>query len=220
MPSARTNQSCGKLIKAILYDLDGVLVDATEWHYDSLNEALKEVAGFTISRFDHVKTFNGLPTMKKLEILENQGRIKRGMFDEIWRQKQEKTIEVIQKSSFKDETKCRLHENTKNYEKACVTNSIRKTGLLMLEKTGQLQYMKKVISNEDVSEPKPSPEGYLKAISELKLEPKECLIVEDSEKGIEAAKKSGANVYVVSGYNEVTLENVLNKINYFNQESC
>jgi len=220
MPSALTNRNCGKLIKAILYDLDGVLVDATEWHYESLNDSLQEVAGFRISRMEHVTTFNGLPTIKKLEILENQGRIKRSMFDDIWSKKQEKTIDVIQKSSFNDEVKCRLHKNTKNYEKVCVTNSIRKTGLLMLEKTGQLQYMKKVISNEDVSEPKPSPEGYLKAVSELKLKPKECMIVEDSEKGIEAAKKSGANVYVVSGYHEVTLENILNKINYFNKELC
>lgn len=220
MRYAQTSRNCGKLIKAILYDLDGVLVDATEWHYESLNEALNEVAGFTISRLDHVKTFNGLPTMKKLEILENQGKVKHSMFDDIWKIKQEKTIDVIKKSSFIDEAKGRLHENTKNYEKICVTNSIKKTSFLMLEKTGQLQYMKMVISNEDVSEPKPSPEGYLKAISKLKLDPKECMIVEDSEKGIEAAEKSGANVHVVSGYNEVTLENILNKINYFNQESC
>ena len=50
------------MIKAILYDLDGVLVDATEWHYESLNEALKEISGFEISRLEHIQTFNGLPT--------------------------------------------------------------------------------------------------------------------------------------------------------------
>ena len=59
-----------EMIKAILYDLDGVLVDATEWHYESLNEALKEISGFEISRLEHIQTFNGLPTMKKLEILK------------------------------------------------------------------------------------------------------------------------------------------------------
>ena len=85
----------------------------------------------------------------------------------------------------------------------------------MLEKTGQLQYMDFVISNEDVSSPKPSPEGYNIAIEKLNLQPKECMIVEDAPKGIEAAKQTGANVYEVSGYNEVTLENILTKINYF-----
>ncbi len=52
------------MIKCILYDLDGVLVDATEWHYESLNYALKDVAGFIIKRDEHISTFNGIPTIK------------------------------------------------------------------------------------------------------------------------------------------------------------
>ena len=203
------------LIKAILYDLDGVLVDATEWHYESLNAALKEICGFVIKREEHISTFNGIPTMKKLEILNNQGRLDRKLFDKIWEKKQEKTFEVIEKSALTDPSKIRLHEQTKNFKKVCVTNSIRKSALLMLEKTGQLQYMDFVISNEDVSSPKPSPEGYKTAIEKLSLDAKECMIVEDAPKGLDAARQSGANVYEVSGYPEVTLENILNKINYF-----
>jgi len=204
------------LIKAILYDLDGVLVDATEWHYESLNEALKEISGFEISRQEHVSTFNGLPTMRKLDILFQQKRILKNDFDSIWSLKQEKTNEIIKKTATLDETKKRLHEGTKNFKKICVTNSIRQTALLMLEKTFQLPFMDHVISNEDVKAPKPDPEGYLNAIYYLNLKPSECLIVEDSPKGIEAAKKSESHVYEVSGYHEVTLENILNKINQFN----
>jgi HAD superfamily hydrolase (TIGR01509 family) len=73
-----------------------------------------------------------------------------------------------------------------------------------------------VISNEDIINPKPSPDGYNKAIGKLKLQPNECMIVEDSPKGIEAAKLSKANVYEVNGFYEVTLENILKKINFFN----
>jgi HAD superfamily hydrolase (TIGR01509 family) len=207
------------MIKAILYDLDGVLVDATEWHYESLNEALKEVAGFIIERDEHVSTFNGIPTLQKLELLSKQGRLKKVFFDKVWQKKQEKTFDIIEKTAFIDSNKIRLHEQTKNLQKVCVTNSIRKSALLMLEKTGQLQYMNFVISNEDVVHPKPSPEGYDVAINKLKLNSKECLIVEDSPKGLESALQSGANVYEVSGYNEVTLENILSKINYFNNLS-
>ena len=210
--------SIGNMIKAILYDLDGVLVDATEWHYESLNSALKEICGFIINRDEHISTFNGIPTMKKLEILNQQGRIEKKMFERIWKLKQEKTFEVIENLASHDPNKIRLHEQTKNLKKVCVTNSIRKSALLMLEKTGQLQYMDFVISNEDVSHPKPSPEGYKIAITRLELNLKECMIVEDSPKGIDAANKSGANVFEVSGYNEVTLENILNKINYFNMK--
>jgi HAD superfamily hydrolase (TIGR01509 family) len=72
-----------------------------------------------------------------------------------------------------------------------------------------------VISNEDVRTPKPSPEGYNLAIKKFDLKPEECMIVEDAPKGLEAARQTGANVYEVSGYNEVTLENILTKINYF-----
>ena len=203
------------MIKSILYDLDGVLVDATEWHYESLNMALMEIAGFTINRQEHIETFNGIPTEKKLEILYAQGRLPKNLFSKVWQRKQEKTIEVIEKFASVDQTKIRLHKGTMNYKKCCVTNSIRKTALLMLEKTGQLEFMDFVISNEDVESPKPSPAGYKKAIELLGLDPKECLIVEDSPKGIEAARRSNSNVYEVSGYHEVTLEYILNKIRYF-----
>ena len=206
------------MIKAIIYDLDGVLVDATEWHYESLNDALMEVAGFKINREEHLTTFNGIPTNTKLEILNKQGRLPKELFQKVWEQKQEKTIDVIEKNSAIDPSKIRLHTGTTQYRKVCVTNSIRKTALLMLEKTGQLGYMDFVISNEDVANPKPSPEGYLQTISKLKLDPKECMIVEDSPKGIAAAKSSNAYVYEVSGYQEVTLENVLRKIFQFNSK--
>ena len=204
------------MIKAILYDLDGVLVDATEWHYESLNIALKEVAGFIIERNEHISTFNGIPTKKKMEILNEQNRLSLNLFQEVWDKKQEKTKEVIERSASIDQNKIRLHNNTKNMKKACITNSIRETAMLMLEKTGQLEFMDFVISNEDVTEPKPSPEGYNLAMKRLKLEPHECMIVEDAPKGIEAAKLSGANVYEVNGFYDVSLENILQKLNYFN----
>ena len=56
------------IIKAILFDMDGVLIDAREWHYDALNQALNHF-GFHISLESHLSTFDGLPTRKKLEIL-------------------------------------------------------------------------------------------------------------------------------------------------------
>ena len=207
------------MIKAILYDLDGVLVDATEWHYESLNDALQEIAGFIINRDEHIKTFNGIPTIAKMEILNKQDRLSKDKFDIIWEKKQEKTFEVIKNTATIDPNKIRLHQNTNFFMKVCVTNSIRKSALLMLKKTGQLEFMDFVISNEDVSIPKPSSEGYDMAIKKLNITPKECMIIEDSPKGIEAAIESKSHVYEVSGYNEVTLENVLTKINYYNTHS-
>ena len=96
------------MIKAILYDLDGVLVDATEWHYESLNIALKEIAGFIIERSEHVSTFNGIPTKKKMEILNKQNRLPSTLFQDVWNMKQEKTKEVIEKYGSLDQNKIRL----------------------------------------------------------------------------------------------------------------
>ena len=58
-------------IKAIIFDMDGVLIDAKDWHYEALNRALK-LFGYNISRYDHLVTFDGLPTRKKLEMLTRE----------------------------------------------------------------------------------------------------------------------------------------------------
>ena len=55
-------------VKAILFDMDGVLIDAKEWHYEALNRALK-LFGFEISKFEHIHTFDGLSTKDKLKLL-------------------------------------------------------------------------------------------------------------------------------------------------------
>lgn len=54
------------MIKAVLFDMDGVLIDAKDWHYEALNKALG-LFGLGISRYDHLHTFDGLPTNVKLE---------------------------------------------------------------------------------------------------------------------------------------------------------
>ena len=56
------------MIKTVLFDMDGVLIDATEWHYEALNESL-EIFGFSIPRDEHLNRFNGMTTRSKLEIL-------------------------------------------------------------------------------------------------------------------------------------------------------
>lgn len=61
-------------VKAVIFDMDGTLIEAKDWHFNALNEAL-EIFGVTITRFEHETTFDGLPTKVKLAMLNEQGRI-------------------------------------------------------------------------------------------------------------------------------------------------
>jgi len=58
-------------IKAVIFDMDGVLIEAKDWHYEALNRALK-VFGYAISRYDHLVTYDGLPTVMKLDMLTKE----------------------------------------------------------------------------------------------------------------------------------------------------
>jgi beta-phosphoglucomutase-like phosphatase (HAD superfamily) len=74
-----------------------------------------------------------------------------------------------------------------------------------------------MLSNEDVSSPKPDPEIYQKAIAQFGLRPEECLIVEDNENGVRAAIASGAHVLVVRDTEEVNFSNIMNRISQAEQ---
>jgi HAD superfamily hydrolase (TIGR01509 family) len=191
--------------KAVLFDLDGVLVDACDWHYEALNRALREVADYEISRHDHETRFNGLPTKVKLRMLADEGVITEDQMGAISDLKQFLTTQVIEDLCKEDESKIQLMRKLtqQGFKIACVTNSIRKTATMMLKKSGVYEYMDCIISNEDITHAKPHPEGYIKALVMLNCLPINAIIVEDSPKGIQAAGMTGAKVVVVANATEV-----------------
>jgi beta-phosphoglucomutase len=194
--------------KAVLFDLDGVLVDACDWHYEALNRALYEVAEYKISREDHESTYNGLPTKVKLNMLIEEGILQEKDLESISDLKQKFTIEVINELCTRDQEKVDmvLALKSSGWKVACVTNSIRKTTKLMLSKTGILHYMDVIITNEDIAKAKPDPEGYIKALKLLEADPDLSIIVEDSPKGLEAAYGTGCEVIEVENATQVTRE--------------
>lgn len=203
-----------RIIKAIIFDMDGVLIDAKEWHYEALNKALG-LFGSEISRYDHLVTFDGLPTKKKLELLSIDGGLPIGLHSFINNLKQQYTLEIIY-------SKCKpvFHHQyalsrfrTFGYKIAVCSNSVRKTIEIMLNKADLLKFVEFYISNEDVKKSKPDPEMYISAIQKMKLLPSECLIVEDNENGIKAAIASGAHLLKVNSIYDVHFQNILNKIN-------
>jgi HAD superfamily hydrolase (TIGR01509 family) len=200
-------------IKAVLFDLDGVLVDATEWHFNALNRALA-LFGYTISRYEHLTTYNGLPTRKKLEMLSVEKNFPCGLHSLTNKIKQKYTREEILKNCTPVfEKEFMMHQlKREGYKLACCSNSIRESVELMLRGSGIFELFDFVVSNEDVKNPKPDPEMYLAAFKHLKLKPADCVIVEDAGHGIEAAKRSGGNLCQVAGFGEVDYSRVKNFI--------
>lgn len=191
-------------IKAILFDLDGVLVDATEWHYEALNRALK-LFGYGISRYEHLTTYNGLPTRKKLEMLSIEKGLPRGLHSMLNRIKQKYTQEeVLTRCTPFFEKEFMINQlKREGYLLGVCSNSVRDSVNLMLKASGILEIFDVIVSNEDVSKPKPDPEMYLQACAQLGIVPEEAVMVEDAGYGIEAARGAGGHVCVVAGFPEV-----------------
>lgn len=199
-----------KKISVILFDLDGVLVDACDWHYHSLNDALEYYCKIKITYKEHIEKFNGLPTATKLNILQ----IEENLQQKIWKMKQKKTLKNIMKYGQIDPYKVRMLKRLKNdgFKLGCVTNSIRKTAFEMLKITGQYEFFDHVITNEDVLNNKPKPDCYLLAFNKFEVNKDEVIIVEDSPKGKEAAHASGAQVLEVLDIYGVTYDYIRSKI--------
>jgi beta-phosphoglucomutase len=200
-------------IKAILFDMDGVLIDAKDWHYDALNKALS-LFGMEISRYDHLVTYDGLPTKKKLEMLSVERGLPIALHKFINEIKQKYTMEIVH-------TSCKpnfIHEyalsklNRDGYRMAVCSNSIRDTIDVMMKKASLEKYLDFYVSAQDVKNGKPDPEIYQTAIRKMGLVANECLIIEDNENGITAARASGAHVLEVVSVSEVNYENIKNKI--------
>jgi beta-phosphoglucomutase len=201
------------MIRGVVFDMDGVLIEAKDWHYAALNRALR-LFGHEISRHEHLTTFDGLPTKKKLEMLSVDRGLPQELHNFINEMKQIYTMELVHQL-------CRprfTHEYALSRLKqagmklAVASNSVRNTVEVMMQKASLAGYLDAMLSNEDVSRAKPDPEIYLKSMTLLGLAPHETLIVEDNENGIRAARASGAHVLVVGSVDEVNLQAIQQRI--------
>ncbi|MBP6110968.1 MAG: HAD family phosphatase [Sphingobium sp.] len=194
--------------------MDGVLIEAKDWHYEALNKALA-LFGMSISRYDHLNTYDGLPTRKKLEMLSAERGLPKELHKFINEMKQKFTIDIIHshcKPQFIQEYALSSLK-AKGYSMAVCSNSVRGSVEAMMNRAGLEPYLDLMISNEDVIAGKPDPEMYIKAIKHFGLTPQQCLIVEDNEHGIKAARASGAHLLVVREVQDTNLENILGAIN-------
>ena len=196
--------------KLIIFDLDGVLVEAKNIHYEALNKALGK---YTISWNEHLSTYDGLKTSQKLDMLTKEKGLSVEEHQRIWEDKQKYTLQMLGELKPSKSISAAISSLSKSgYKIACCSNSIRKTVVTVLAKLDIIEYFDLIISNEDVLNSKPHPEMYWTAMSKMKCLPEETLIVEDSPYGLLAAARSKSYILRVKNPKEVTFANLTKKL--------
>lgn len=202
------------MIKGIIFDLDGVLVDTKDLHFITLNKALKKSnAKNIISYNDHVNIYDGLPTGEKIRILNQKKIISKKMNKVVMMNKQKFTLQLLKKKiKYNKDIYNIFSKMSKKYKLAIATNAVNETLDICVDILKIRKFCNYLISNENVSTPKPHPEIYLRCLINLGLKPKETLIIEDSHYGRISAQDSGCNLMPVKSLNDVTLDNITKHI--------
>ena len=196
-------------IKLIISDWDGCLATCKTIHYKALNSALRVIdEKYVISEEEHLSIYDGLPTNSKLDLLEKHKGFPIELKEKVNKLKQKFTIELINSEISVDERLREIFRKLKleGYKIYVASNSIRETLQLMMYRTGLIEYVDYFLSNEDVKNPKPHPEIYLKAMIHAGVKPSESLIIEDSIHGRQAATDSGGILCPVNKPEDITYE--------------
>lgn len=203
--------------KFIIFDLDGVLIEAKNIHYESLNKALGD--NYKIGWHEHIAIYDGLKTRQKLDMLTTRKGLPKNLHDSIWENKQKYTSQMLldtKPDSVLISTLERLKAD--GYTLGVCSNSIRSTVEISLKKLGIYDFFNIVLSNEDVKNSKPHPEIYWKAMAKQGFLPEETLIIEDSPYGLLAAYRSSASVLRVKNPSDVFYENIVKNLNNTNED--
>ena len=211
------------MIRAIIFDLDGVLVNTKNIHFNSLNLALKKYKCKEISKDEHIKIYDGLPTNEKLKILNKEKIVSTKLNKKIKTYKQKVTIGILEKQILKKNYLIKLFKYLKNkkIKIAVATNAVKSTLEICLKKLDIKKYIDYSLSNEDVKNAKPNPEIYLKIFIKFGIYPQEAMILEDSHYGREAAISSGAKLLPIKSYKDLNLELIKKNIsskNFINRK--
>ena len=196
--------------KLVIFDLDGVLIDSKELHYEALNEALRSISSeFEITPREHATKYDGLSTKKKLEMLRQEKGLKPESFEQVWKLKQEITVRMLGEIRV-DETLVEFMKylKTKNMSLAVASNSVRNTIDIVLRNLGISEFFTLILSNEDVTSPKPHPEIYWKVMTHFGVLPENTVIFEDSYVGRLAAQRSGARLIPVDNRSDLNWEKI------------
>jgi HAD superfamily hydrolase (TIGR01509 family) len=208
-------------LKLIIFDLDGVLSDSRELHYESLNNALASVnKKYVISREEHLAKYDGLTTTRKLKLLQQEKGLPEHFHDIIWKLKQQATEKCVRQLIHSDKKLQNLFTRLRQdgYKIVVASNSVRDNVRLILHQLDVLHLVDYYWSNSDVQHTKPHGEIYTLAMYWCGVNVTETLIVEDSHTGRTAALNSGAHLCPVRSPTDVTEELIYSYINHIEEK--
>lgn len=193
-------------IKACLFDLDGVVVDTAKYHYLAWKR-LANSLGFDFTENDNER-LKGVSRMRSLEILLSIGNINPTDEEKLMMAKDKNDwyveyIAKLEESEILPGVKDFLIELRGNGIKIAL-GSASKNSMMILNNLNLTSYFDAIVDGNKVSKAKPDPEVFLLGAKELKVQPSECVVFEDAQAGIDAAK--AANMKVIGiGQKDVLL---------------
>jgi beta-phosphoglucomutase family hydrolase len=179
------------MIKAVIFDLDGVLIDSEPLHAIADNQLLKELG--TDAPENYFDRYVGWTNAAMWEAIKNDYCITRSIH-EIMEMQMPIKLNLLQEGNHNvipgivellEELK------TMHIPVAIASSSPKLFIDAAVEKIGLTQFFAIIISGEEVEKSKPEPDIFLKAAELLNVKPSECLVIEDSKSGTIAAKKAG-----------------------------
>ena len=206
------------MIKTIIFDLDGVLIESKEIHYKALNAALP--ANYRITYEEHLSTYDGLPTKKKLDMLTLEKDLPLDLHMEIASEKARQTMNILFDSikPRMEFTKIFMALKNAGYKIALASNAVKSTVETALDCLELRKYFDVIYSNQDVDKPKPHFEMYFKIMLALNSKPGETLILEDSHIGRQAVMDAGCHLLPVIDSYDVKLEKIEAKLAELNKQ--
>ena len=188
------------MIKAVIFDLDGVLVTTDSMHYEAWKKLGEEIGITNFTKEDNIRQ-RGISRMASLEILleKTDKKYTDAEKEELAERKNAYYKEMLETLSEKNVLSGAKEFLVYLKEQGIKTavGSASKNAPVILEKTGLLPFLDAVACGLDVTKSKPDPQVFLVAANKLDTDPKECMVFEDADAGIEAAKRGGMYAFAV-----------------------
>jgi len=190
-------------LKAILFDLDGTLVDSELFHFECWNEILTE-ADVCLTYSDWLKDYAGIPLAQNALSLSNKYALQTPL-DQLISRREHLSISRMEENEvplmyYAKEILDFFHDTSLTM--ALVTGSNRNEVNAIFKKNGLREYFDLIITNDDVKHSKPDPECYNLCRAQLGLEKDECLVFEDTVNGLKAAKAAELTCYAIQRHEQ------------------